>query len=62
MAGIVTKLNRAKRLRCSNSKFRRTLRWYKKSAHRVDRRKAREALKQGQEYHSIPRLTSWDIV
>lgn len=62
MAAIVTKINQAKRYRCSNKKFRRTLRWLKRSAHRVDRRKAREAMKRGEDYHSTPRLTGWDII
>ncbi len=62
MAAVVAKLNRAKRYRCSTTKFHNTLRWLKKSAHRIDRRKAREALKQGKEYHSVPRLTGWDVV
>ena len=62
MTAVVTKLNRAKRLRCSTRKFHNTLRWLKKSAHRKDRRKAREALKQGREYYSVPRLTGWDLV
>ena len=61
MPAIVTKLNRAKRYRASTRSFQKTLRWMKKRAHRLDRRKAKQALKQGKEYHSVPRLTAWDI-
>lgn len=61
MPSLVTKLNKAKRYRASTGKFHNTLRWLKKSAHRVDRRKAREAIKLGEEYHTTPRLTGRDI-
>lgn len=62
MASVVTKLRRAKQMRCKTRKFQNTLRWLKKRAYRIDRRKSREALKQDKEYISIPRLTEWDII
>jgi hypothetical protein len=62
MAAVVTKLNQAKRYRCSTPKFHHTLRWLKRRAHRLDRRKAKQSLKEGKEYYSVPRLTGWDII
>lgn len=59
---IVTKLNAAKRYRCSTRSFRKTLRWMKASAHRAYRRAARQAMKAGREVNEKPRLTGWDII
>ena len=59
----VTKLNKAKRLRCHTRSFRRkTLRWMKEHAHRSYRRASKQAVKTEQEIDESPRLTSWDVV
>ncbi|WP_200255089.1 hypothetical protein [Thiococcus pfennigii] len=59
---IVTKLNRAKRYRCSTRSLRETLRWMKAHAHRAYRRAARQAIRAGREINEKPRLTEWDII
>jgi hypothetical protein len=58
----VTKLNKAKRLRCRTRSFRKTLRWIKEHAHRSYRRDSGQAVKTGRGIEEKPRLTSWDIV
>jgi len=57
----VTKLNKAKRLRCRTRSFRKTLRWMKEHAHRSYRRATKQAVKKGQEIDEKPKLTSWDV-
>ena len=54
----VTKLNKAKRLRCRTRSFRKTLRWVKEHAHRSYRRDSRQALKTGRGIDESLRLTS----
>jgi len=58
---IVTKLDKAKRLRCHTRSFRKTLRWMKDRAHRTYRRASKQAVKTEREIEEKPRLTSWDI-
>jgi hypothetical protein len=59
---IVTRLDTAKRYRCSTNSFRKTLRWMKAHAHRTYRRAARQAIQAGREVNEKPRLTGWDII
>ena len=54
----VTKLNKARRLRCRTRSFRKTLRWMKELAHRSYRRASKQAVKTEQEIDESPRLTS----
>jgi hypothetical protein len=58
----ITKLSKAKILRCNTRSFRKTLRWMKAHAHRSYRRAAKQAVRTGREINEKPRLTDWDIV
>lgn len=58
----VTKLSKAKNLRCKTRSFRKTLKWVKSHAHRSYRHAAKQAIKTGREINEKPRLTDWDII
>ena len=58
----VTKLSKAKSLRCNTRSFRKTLKWMKSHAHRTYRRAAKQAIRSGREVNEKPRLTDWNII
>ncbi len=59
---IVTKLNRAKKLRCQTRTLRKELAWRKAYAHRAYRRAAKQAIQTDRDVNEKPRLTGWDII
>ena len=63
MAVVTRAASRVRKCRCQTKSFQRTLAQLKAAAHRLDRRRAREALRRGEEVIvERPLLTDWDIV
>lgn len=57
----ITKMSRTKRL-LHKDRLQRKLRKMKPAAHRADRRHVRQLLSAGDDVHTKPRMTPWDVV
>jgi hypothetical protein len=62
MSLVIRAVRKAKQYRCHTGRFATEMRKRKQYAHRLERHRVKQAIRQGKEYVPKPLLTDWDII